>query len=170
MSDPANTPAALTREPQRPDEREFQMSRSTRKPHAATFAAFALIAAGLAGTTVDNDGKAGLTLFVAGASGTLFLIGRQLARSLAPKVHRPQLTARGSVPKFVGGRAIAVAVVAMGVLLSATNVFKATDDDALSRALNNGAWYGFLLIAISLVGVAVVTASRWLSKTTEANR
>ena len=83
---------------------------------------------------------------------------------------RPQLTARGSVPYFVGGRAIAVAVVAMGVLLSATNVFKATDDDALSRALNNGAWYGFLLIAISLVGVAVVTASRWLSKTTEANR
>lgn len=146
------------------------MSRSTRNSHARTFAAFALIAAGLTGTIVDNNGKAGLALFVAGAAGMLFLIGRQLVRSLAPNVHRPQLTARGSVPKIVGGRTIAVAVVAMGVLLSATNVFKATDDDGLSRALNYGAWYGFVLIAISLVGVAVITATRWLSKPTVANR
>lgn len=35
----------------------------------------------------------------------------------------------------------------MGVLLSATNVFKATDDDVLSRTLNYGAWYGFRLLA-----------------------
>lgn len=145
------------------------MSRSTRNSHARTFAAFALIAAGLTGTIVDNNGKAGLALFVAGAAGILFLIGRQLVRSLAPNVHRPQVTAR-ALPRIVGGRTIAVAVVAMGVLLSATNVFKATDDDALSRVLNYGAWYGFLLIAISLVGVAVITATRWLSKPTVANR
>jgi hypothetical protein len=146
------------------------MTRSTRNPHVRTFAAVALIAAGLTGAIVDNNGKAGLVLFVAGAAGALFLIGRQLARSVAPKVHRPQVAARGSVPKIVGGRTIAIAVVSMGVLLSATNVFKATDEDALSRVMNYGAWYGFLLLAISLVGVSVVTASRWLLKPTVANR
>jgi hypothetical protein len=150
------------------------MSRSIRKTHPGTFAAFAVIAAGLTGTIVDNNGKAGLALFVAGAAGVVFLIGRQLARSLSPRVatakaHRPQLAPRGPVPSIVSRRTIAIAVVVMSVLLLATNVFKATDDDALNRALNYGAWYGFLLFAISLVGVLVITASRWLFKPTVAD-
>ncbi len=131
-----------------------------RNPRTSTAVAFALIAAGLTGTIVDNEGKAGLALFVAGAAGALFLIGRQLVGSRAPVI----------VPKVVGGRTIAVAVVATGVLLSATNVFKANDDDALSRALNYTAWYGFLLLAISLAAVTVATLGRWLTKPTVAQR
>lgn len=151
------------------------MSRFIRNPHLGTFAAFALIAAGLTGTIVDNNGKAGLALFVAGAAGVVLLIGRQLARSLGPKVatanaHRRQRAPRGSVPKLVSGRTIAIAVVAMCLLLSSTNVFKAIDDDALSRALNYGAWYGFLLLAISLVGVVAVTGARWRKFSSTAPR
>jgi hypothetical protein len=146
------------------------MSRSTRNPIPGTFVALALIAAGLTGTIVDNDGKAGLALFVAGAAGTVFLIARQLVRAFAPKLPRPQAAGRGSTTKIVSGRTVAVAVVVMGILLSATNVFKATDDEALSRALNYGAWYGFLLLAISLVAVAVATVGRLLAKPRVAGR
>ena len=146
------------------------MSRFTRNPMPGTFAPLALIAAGLTGTIVDNDGTAGLALFVAGAAGAVFLIARQLARAFAPRLHRPQAPGRGSTTKIVSGRTVAVAVVAMGVLLSATNVFKATDDEALSRALNYGAWYGFLLLAISLLAVGVATVGRWLAKPTVAGR
>jgi hypothetical protein len=55
----------------------------------------------------------------------------------------------------------------MGALLSATNIFKATDDDALSRALNYTAWYAALLLAISLIAGAVATISRWFATTPE---
>lgn len=146
------------------------MSRPTRNSVPGTFAALALIAAGLTGTIVDNDGKAGLALFIAGAAGAVFLIVRQLARAFAPRLHRPQVAGRGSATKMVSGRTVVVVVIAMGVLLSATNVFKATDDEALSRALNYVAWYGFLLLAISLLAVAVATAGRWLAKPTAAGR
>ena len=44
------------------------MSLATRT-HGETFAALALIAGGLTGITVDNNGNAGLALFVAGATG-----------------------------------------------------------------------------------------------------
>ena len=138
------------------------MSRSILSPIPGTIAAFALVAAGLTGTIVDNDGTAGLALFIAGAAGALFLIG-QVARSLAPRLHRPHLPAR-RFPTLLRGRTIAAAVVAMGVLLSVTNVFKATDDDGLSRAVNYGAWYGFLLLAVTLVAVAVTTIARWIAK------
>src|SRR5688572_10250511 len=96
------------------------MPRFTRNSRVGTLVSFALIAAGLAGTTVDNNGR------------------------------------------IAGARTIAIVVVAMGALLSATNVFKATDEDTLSRALNYGAWYGFLLIAVSTVGVSIAAAGRWL--------
>lgn len=39
---------------------------------------------------------------------------------------------------LVGGRTVLLAVIAMALLLSATNAFK-SDDDAVSRALNYGA-------------------------------
>ena len=146
------------------------MSHSTRRPSPGTFAALALIAAGLTGTIVDNDGRAGLALFIAGAAGVLFLVVRQLARAVAPRRQRPQLAGRRSIPKIVTGRTVAVAVVAMGVLLSATNLFKATDDDALSRALNYAAWYGFLLLVISLGAVAVASVGRWVARSTAGGR
>jgi hypothetical protein len=146
------------------------MSRSSHHRGVGTFTAFALIAAGLTGVIVDNNGKVGLALFVAGAGGVLFLIGRQLARSVGPKLHRPHLAARGSISSLVRGRTVAVAVVAMGVLLSATNVFKASDSDSLSRAVNYLAWYGFLLIAISLVSIGVATGVRRLARPTTVGR
>ncbi len=139
------------------------MFRLTRSSPVGTPVAFALIAAGLAGTIVDNNGRIGLILFVAGAGGVVFLIGRQLGQRLGGvEMRRPQLAGRGSAPRIASIRTIAIGVVAMGVLLSATNVFKATDEDALSRTLNYGAWYGFLLLAVSMVGVAVAAAGRWL--------
>jgi hypothetical protein len=143
------------------------MTRSIRNRHVGTFVALALIAAGLTGTIVDNDGKVGLALFVTAAAGVVFLAGRWLATSPGPrvatvKVRRPQMSRGGQAQRIVSGRSVAVAVVAMGVMLSATNVFKA-DDDGLGRALNYGAWYGFLLLAVSLVAVSVVTARRWLA-------
>jgi hypothetical protein len=141
------------------------MSRSIHHPAAGTYAAVALIAAGLTGAIVDNNGKVGFALFLAGAAGLLFLVGRRLVGPLASRLHRPQVATRLTIPRFVGARAIAVAVVAMGALLSATNVFKATDDDALSRALNYGAWYGALLLATSLVAVGIASAGRWVSVT-----
>jgi hypothetical protein len=133
------------------------MSRSTHRPAAGTYAAVALIAAGLSGAIVDNNGRIGLALFLAGAAGLLFLAGRQLLGRLAPRLHRRKVATRGTSPSFVSARTIAVAVVTMGALLSATNVFKATDDDALSRAFNYGAWYGALLIATSLVALGVAS-------------
>ena len=139
------------------------MSRSSHRPAAGTWAAVALIAAGLTGAIVDNNGKVGLALFLAGAAGLLFLVGRQLFAPLARRLRRRQGATRGTTPSFARARTIAVAVVAMGALLSATNVFKATDDDALSRTLNYGAWYGALLLATSLVAVGVASISRWVS-------
>ena len=118
------------------------MFRSTRHPAAGACAAVALIAAGLTGAIVDNNGKVGLALFLAGAAGLLFLIGRRTVRAARPRLHRRQAGTRRTTPSFVGARTIAVAVVAMGALLAATNIFKSTDDDALSRAVNYGAWYG----------------------------
>ena len=145
------------------------MSRFTRISDVGTLIAFALIAAGLVGAIVDNNGRIGLALFVAGAGGVVFLVGRQLARRLGDvEMRRPQLAGRGSAPRIASTRTIAIVVVAMGVLLTATNVFKATDEDALSRTLNYGAWYGFLLLAVSTVGVSVAVGGRWLrSKPTE---
>ena len=139
------------------------MPRFTRNSRVGTLVSFALIAAGLAGTTVDNNGRIGLALFVAGVGGAVFLIGRQLARRLGGvELRRPRVAGRGSIARIAGARTIAIVVVAMGALLSATNVFKATDEDTLSRALNYGAWYGFLLIAVSMVGVSIAAAGRWL--------
>ncbi len=138
------------------------MTRSVRDLRAGTSVGVALITAGLAGTIIDNDGKVGLTLFVAGAAGLAFLIGRRLAPALPHGGHRLRLPPKGPIPKVVGWRTIAVAVAAMGILLSSANVFKATDEDAVSRALNYGAWYGFLLLALSLVGVSMVVVGRWL--------
>ena len=84
-------------------------------------------------------------------------------------MRRPQVAGRGSIPRIADVRTIAIVVVAMGALLSATNVFKATDEDALSRALNYGAWFGFLLLAVGMASVSVAAAGRWLrSKPTEA--
>jgi hypothetical protein len=140
------------------------MTRSTHRPAAGTYAAVALIAAGLTGVIVDNNGTIGLVLFLAGAAGLLFLIGRHLLRRLAPSLQRRHVATRGTSPSLMGARTVAVAVVAMGALLSATNVFKATDDDALSRALNYGAWSGALLLAASLVAVGVASISRWVSR------
>jgi hypothetical protein len=141
------------------------MSRSKHRPTMGTYAAVALIAAGLTGAIVDNNGKVGLALFLAGAAGLVFLVGRQLSGRLAPRLHRRQVATRDAVPSFMGIRAIAVAVVSMGALLAATNVFKATDDDSLSRALNYSAWYGALALATSLVAVGVARISRWVSPT-----
>ena len=146
------------------------MPRFTRNSRVGTLVAFALIAAGLAGTIVDNNGRIGLALFVAGAGAAVFLVGRRLARRLGGlEMRRPQVAGRGPIPRIAGVRTIAIVVVAMGALLSATNVFKATDEDALSRALNYGAWYGFLLLAVSMV-VRVGRRSRTLarSRPTEA--
>ena len=142
------------------------MSRSAHHPAAGTYAAVALIAAGLTGAIVDNNGKFGLALFLAGAAGLLFLVGRRLFGRLSRRLPRRQVATRGAIPSFMGGRTIAVAVVAIGALLSATNVFKATDDDALSRALNYGAWYGALLLATALVAVGIASISRWVSRAT----
>lgn len=140
------------------------MSRFTLTSHVGTLVAFSLIGAGLAGTIVDNNGTIGLALFVAGAGGAVFLIGRQLARRLGgAALRRPQLAGRESSSRIVSVRTIAIVVVAMGVLLSATNVFKATDEDALSRTLNYGAWYGFMLLTVSTVALSVAAAGRWLS-------
>ena len=145
------------------------MPRFTRDSRVGTLVAFALIAAGLAGTIVDNNGRIGLALFVAGAGAAVFLVGRRLARRLRGlEMRRPRVAGRGPIPRIGGVRTIAIVVVAMGALLSATNVFKATDEDALSRALNNGAWYGFLLLAVSMVVLSAAAAGRWLeSKPTE---
>ena len=41
--------------------------------------------------------------------------------------------------------------------LSAMNIFKSTDEDALIRTLNYGAWFGFLLLAICFVSIAIAT-------------
>jgi hypothetical protein len=146
------------------DERKAQMSRFTRHPAAGTYAAVALIAAGLTGAIVDNNGKVGLALFVAGAAGLLFLLARQMYRRLGRRLHRPRHVATGAA-SVVRVRTIAVAVVVMGALLTVTNVFKATDDDAIRRALNYGAWYGALLVASSLVVVALASMRRWVSAT-----
>ena len=146
------------------------MRRFTHNSRVGTLLAFALIATGLAGTIVDNNGRIGLALFVAGAGGAVFLMGRQLARRLGgAELRRPQVAGRGSIPRIADVRTIAIVVVAMGALLSATNVFKATDEDALSRALNYGAWFGFLLLAVGMASVSVAAAGRWLRcKPTEA--
>ena len=142
------------------------MSRPPHRPSAGTYAAVALIAAGLTGAIVDNNGNVGLALFLAGAAGLLFLVGLLLSRPLARRLRRRQVATRSTIPSFVGPRTIAVAVVAMGALLSATNVFKATDEDALNRALNYGAWYGALLLATSLVAVGLASMSRWVARAT----
>jgi hypothetical protein len=139
------------------------LSRFTHHPAAGTYAAVALIAAGLTGAIVDNNGTVGLALFVAGAAGLLFLLGRPLFRPLARSLR--QVATSDTTPSVVGRRTIVVAVVAMGALLTATNIFKATDDDAASRALNYGAWYGALLLATSLVAVGAASISRWVSTT-----
>ena len=146
------------------------MTRFTGNSSVGTLVAFALIAAGFAGTIVDNNGTIGLALFIAGACGAVFLIGRQLAGRLGGvEMRRPHVAGRGPIARIAGVRTIAIVVVAMGALLSATNVFKATDENALSRALNYGAWFGFLLLAVSMVGVSVAAAGRWLrSRPTEA--
>jgi hypothetical protein len=145
------------------------MPRFTGNSRVGTLVAFALIAAGLAGTIVDNNGRMGLALFVAGACGAVFLMAHQVARRLGGvEMRRPHVAGRGPIATIAGVRTIAIVAVAMGALLSATNVFKATDENALSRALNYGAWYGFLLLAVAMVGVSVAAAGRWLrSRPTE---
>jgi hypothetical protein len=81
------------------EERKAHLSRFTHHPAAGTYAAVALIAAGLTGAIVDNNGTVGLALFVAGAAGLLFLLGRPLFRPLARSLR--QVATSDTTPSVV---------------------------------------------------------------------
>ena len=123
--------------------------------------AAALFASGVTGTIADPNGPAGIVMFGVAATSLLYLIATPVQRAFGLMRNRsldrpsPQLrTRRQAVPGVARGRTIAAVVAAMSALFT---LWLTAD---LARPLVYACWWSCCLLAVWLMTVGLLTASR----------
>jgi hypothetical protein len=109
-----------------------------------------LVAIGLAGAAIDNNGPVGLVLFVVGALAALYLLGRAAMRRVPP-LPRPSRAPSWRLPA-------AFAITGSSSLLLA-GLFK-DQDPGLGGIVNQMAFAGIIVSAVLLASTLVVTTAR----------
>jgi hypothetical protein len=123
--------------------------------------AAALFASGVTGTIADPNGPAGIVMFGVAATSLLYLIATLVQRAFGLMRNRsldrpsPQLrTRRQAVSGVARGRTIAAVVAAMSALFT---LWLTAD---LARPLVYACWWSCCLLAVWLMTVGLLTASR----------
>jgi hypothetical protein len=137
------------------------------KRNPGSIVALALFGAGVAGTIIDPNGPAGITLFGVAAAALIYLavIAYRNTRPFRSgtqrraAVRRPKSMPRRRVVSVVRRRTVTVVAAAAAVLFA---TWLTVD---LSRPLVYATWWGFSLLAAWLLAVGALTARRSLRST-----
>jgi sterol desaturase/sphingolipid hydroxylase (fatty acid hydroxylase superfamily) len=132
-----------------------------RSRHDRLILAATLFAAGVTGTLADPNGPVGIVMFGVAATALLYLIATPVQRAFGLMRNRPldrpspQLpTRRQPVARVARGRTTAAVVAAMSALFT---LWLTAD---LARPLVYACWWSFCLLAVWLLTVGLLTASR----------